>query len=89
MIVVKRRAAIGRDAVGAGQNIDPLAVDKGGVRPDALADQNASPRSGHQMRMQPHRSPLVSDHDKLTIRDAKIRRIQRIDHDLRPAFPLG
>ena len=42
-VVVEGRAAEGRDRVGAGERVDAVAVGKGGVRPDALGDENAAP----------------------------------------------
>ena len=51
-VVVERGPAIRRDRVGAGQRVDAVAVGKGGVRPDALGDEDAAPEPVEMPRIE-------------------------------------
>jgi len=58
---VDSRAAIGRDRIGAGQNVDSLAVDMGAVRPDPFRDEHPAAQPVEEAGMQAHPAAVVAD----------------------------
>ena len=89
LVVVERRAAIGRDRVGAGQRVDAAAVGIGVVRPDRFRDQHAAAHAVEQRARAGAPAPRVLP--STTAAPSAMpsaRRIVGMDHHLGPAAVL-
>jgi len=78
-VVVESGTAIGRDAVGARQYVDPLPVEKALVRPEAFRDEHAPALPLRDLRMEPHRATVVSEDNDVPVGDPQVFGIPAFD----------
>ena len=82
--IVKRRAAERRDALVAGQRVDPLAVEEFAIVPQPLADDEAARARRVQLHMQAQFSARVADFHHVAFAKAELGRVGGVHQGARP-----
>jgi hypothetical protein len=84
--IMKRHAAVRRDAVVANQRVDTPPVENGGRGPNAFADEDARPHAFDHPCMQACSSALIAELNDVAFREPKPVRIRRIDQHFGSLF---
>src|SRR6185312_7867043 len=84
--VVEDGAAVGASGIGAGQDVDPHPLLIGGVRPDALDDEDAALLPLAELRMQHDAALPVAEPDAVALGDTERGEVVGMDADHRPAL---